>query len=533
MDERVFDFMKRNVAALKEVEQIVEKPDKTKATYFPFNVSLNLKNSKSYNLNVMNGGVYDSVKKNNYPLRGLLQVRMGDPIKGGSKGDSTFRIPENVSKEASDFSFNEAAKVAFWRSAKDFEKRFSGNLGQRREREDFLYYSNELKENFIQTKNPVEINIPEIENMFRNLSREFNTYGILGNDLSFEFTEVDNYFYDSNCSKVFTTDSFYSTYLEFFAKSKDGLIIPHVLAWRSKDLPSYEFLLRKGQENIKQLEKIVKAPREKNGEYPIILCGENAGVLFHEVIGHGLEGHRYYLTGEEETNLFKEKMGQKIAPSQLNLSDDPSMNEFNGQKIISSYIYDDEGVKAQRVELIKGGVLTDLLHSRESAGYFKRGSNGHSRYSHENTRKPHPRMGVLVAESTNPVSFEDMKKMLMAECERAEKPYGLYIKGKSHGWVATTESFYNTYAKEAFRIYKNGTVKRVQGINVVGTPHNTLSNIVAMSDNPVLENGFCGAESGIVTQSIISPDVLIEGLEVKRIPKDEYGIYYENILNKK
>jgi len=83
-------------------------------------------------LNVLNGGIYDSIEHLDYPLRGLLQVRMGDSMKGGSKGKGFFRIPHNVSKEASDFSFGEIAKVAFWGAAKDLEKRFSKNLGTKK-----------------------------------------------------------------------------------------------------------------------------------------------------------------------------------------------------------------------------------------------------------------------------------------------------------------------------------------------------------------------------------------------------------------
>jgi len=41
-----------------------------------------------------------------------------------------------------------------------------------------LYHSKEQIRNFIQTKNPIKINIPEIENMFRNLSSGFNNYEI-------------------------------------------------------------------------------------------------------------------------------------------------------------------------------------------------------------------------------------------------------------------------------------------------------------------------------------------------------------------
>jgi predicted Zn-dependent protease len=536
MNEKVFDFMRKNVNSLMNVKKVVERPGQDTIIYSPFFASINMKDLVRYNLEIANGGVYNSLFHDSDPIRGQLNIRMGDPLKGGSSEFGSFVAPKNVSDMPSDIAFNDIAKIVFWNCAESLEDKFSANLGRHKDREDYLYHAPNNQEKYYQKKNPLELDIGSLEKMFATLSREFVLFGKGGvheNTIFLDYFDLDSYFLNSEGTEIFTNDRFFDLSFNFFQKDKEGLIIPHTFKLRTNEIPSYDFLYKVGIQHLRQLEKIVESPIQRNGEYPIILCAENAGVLFHEVAGHGAEGHRNYLTEFSETNLFKGKVGEKVAPDFVTLVDDPSIKEFEGIPVVSSYKYDDEGVLAKKVNIIENGIFKEFLHSRESAGFMKTESNGHSRYSFEVTNEPHPRMGVLIASSSKPMPFEKMKEKLIKICEKRNKPYGLYIKGKGHGWVMPQESFYNTYGSEMFRIYKSGAVKRVRGANVVGTPHNTLSNILEMGDVSSLDNGLCGAESGIVTQSIISPPCLLKGLEIKKIPKDEYGRFYEEILERK
>jgi predicted Zn-dependent protease len=68
-------------------------------------------------------------------------------------------------------------------------------------------------------------------------------------------------------------------------------------------------------------------------------------------------------------------------------------------------------------------------------------------------------------------------------------------------------------------VYPNGKEVCVRGVNFVGTPMQSLSNIVAVGDEPVVDNGFCGAESGLLPITTISPAVLVSNLELQG--KDE------------
>ena len=111
---------------------------------------------------------------------------------------------------------------------------------------------------------------------------------------------------------------------------------------------------------------------------PALLSGRAAAVFFHEVLGHRLEGHRQ--RGEEEGQTFTKKVGEAILPSFLSVVDDPTLKEIGGVKLAGTYEFDDEGVPAQRVEVIKDGILKNFLMSRMPVTNFSN-SNGHGRRS--------------------------------------------------------------------------------------------------------------------------------------------------------
>src|SRR5271157_5829250 len=124
------------------------------------------------------------------------------------------------------------------------------------------------------------------------------------------------------------------------------------------------------------LNALRKAPSAEPYDGPALLSGRAAAVFFHEVLGHRLEGHRQ--RDEEEGQTFTKKIGQEVLPKFLSVSDDPTIHELDGKELSGAYEYDNEGVPAQRVEVIQNGVLKNFLMSRMPIKNFDK-SNGHGR----------------------------------------------------------------------------------------------------------------------------------------------------------
>ena len=133
------------------------------------------------------------------------------------------------------------------------------------------------------------------------------------------------------------------------------------------------------------------------------------------------------------------------------------------------------------------------------------------------------RMGNLIIESSKQVPFEKLREMLIAECKKQGKEYGLLFSDISGGFTMTQR-----YDPQAFKVipilvykvYADGKPDElVRGVDIVGTPLTSFSKILCTGDDADVFNGTCGAESGGVPVSAVSPSILVEQIEVEKKEK--------------
>jgi TldD protein len=243
-------------------------------------------------------------------------------------------------------------------------------------------------------------------------------------------------------------------------------------------------------------------------------------VYFHEIIGHRLEGHRQKL--EDSGQTFAKKVGQKVTGDIISLYDDPSLKEFKGKPLRGYYRYDDEGVRGQRASLIENGVLKGFLMNRSPIRGFG-ASNGHGRRSPGNPTVS--RMGNLIVEASKTVPYPELRQMLIDECKRQNKPFGLVFDDISGGFTYTGRGSGQSFKVKPLLVYKVYTDGRpdevVRGVDIVGTPIVSFSKVVAAADDSDIFNGTCGAESGWVPVSAVSPSLLITEMEVEKSQKSQ------------
>lgn len=269
----------------------------------------------------------------------------------------------------------------------------------------------------------------------------------------------------------------------------------------------------------REVAELRRAPVQEAAAAPAILDPEMTGVLFHEALGHKLEGQRQ--RDPRESQLFRDQVGKAVLPAFLSVFDDPSLASFNGERLHGSYRYDSEGVPSRRVSLVERGVLKEFLMSRWPVKGFSR-SNGHGRAD----VRTHPtgRMGNLIVEAHDPLPPAELERRLRAELERTGKPYGFLLVGSSGGENPTNRESPQTLEvrpRLVYRLDRKGRRTLVRGVKLVGTPLVLLNRIVAAGSDAALANGFhCGAESGWVPVSQIAPSVLVSEVELQRLPED-------------
>jgi predicted Zn-dependent protease len=284
------------------------------------------------------------------------------------------------------------------------------------------------------------------------------------------------------------------------------------------ELPDMATFKKMVLEKYEQLQRVAKAKKIHAFSGPVLLYPGPAGLLFHEAVGHRLEGSRLLSSGEGQT--FKGQEGKQIFSLPITVRDNPLLKEHNGQKCIGAYTYDDEGTKAQDTVLIEDGVLKGFLSTRAALQKGRYSSNGHARTKQH--QRPISRMAVTIIEGKNGEPLDRLKAKLISEIKRQKKPFGLIVYETNGGETDTTNYDFQAFSGDisyATLVYPNGKEICVRGVNFVGTPLQSLSNIIAVGDNPELDNGFCGAESGLLPISTIAPAVLVRNLELQG--KDE------------
>jgi TldD protein len=268
------------------------------------------------------------------------------------------------------------------------------------------------------------------------------------------------------------------------------------------------------------LDSLHEAPLADPYVGPAILEGRAAGVFFHEVFGHRIEGHRQKELTSGQT--FASYVGKDIAPEWLSVYDDPQILTLNGVQLNGFYRYDDEAVRARRVSLVDKGKLVGFLMGRNPITGFPH-SNGHGRRSPG--LPPVARQGNLVVEVARSVTRTDLERMLIEEIKRQRRPYGMIFTDISGGFTNTSAfapQAFKVNPVMAFRLYPDGRRELVRGIDISGTPLVALQSIRAASREIETFNGVCGAESGWVPVSASAPSLLIEKVEVEKgfIPPD-------------
>jgi predicted Zn-dependent protease len=257
------------------------------------------------------------------------------------------------------------------------------------------------------------------------------------------------------------------------------------------------------------------APETEPFAGPALLSGRAAGVFFHEILGHRLESQR--ILDETEGRTFAKSLKTKILPDFLSITFDPTRRTYSGYELNGWYQFDDEGVAARPVTAVNKGVLESFLLSRIPVPGMS-GSNGHGR--RQPGFEPIARQSNLIVESTNQVDDKALRRLLLNEIVRQGKPYGLFFDEVTGGYTTTSRfglQAFTVLPLVVYRVYPDGRPDElVRGVDIVGTPLASLAKIVATGNSPDVFNGFCGAESGSVPVSAISPMVLVSELEIQR-----------------
>lgn len=344
---------------------------------------------------------------------------------------------------------------------------------------------------------------------------------ILKGEGSFRYTVKRIYFVDTEGRTVVQNLTYSRIMVQASTKAEDGMELPLSLSYFShtpEGLPTNDSIAADILLMAEKLLALREAPMVDPYTGPAILSGAASGVFFHEIFGHRIEGQR--MKSEKDAQTFKSMVGEYVLPADLQVYVDPSLKRYAGQDMNGYYLYDDQGIKGQRVDVVVDGRLRDFLMTRTPLDGHP-ASNGHARCAVG--YDPVSRQSNLVVESSSPKSEEELRRLLIEEIRAQGKEYGYYFKAVTGGFTMTnrrTANAFNVTPLEVYEVYADGRPdKLVRGVDLIGTPLSMFSNIIYAGNVPEIFTGSCGAESGSVPVTATSPTILVKKVEMQRKAK--------------
>jgi TldD protein len=232
------------------------------------------------------------------------------------------------------------------------------------------------------------------------------------------------------------------------------------------------------------------------GEMPVVLGAGWSGVLWHEAVGHGLEGdfHR------KKTSMFTNLMGEMVASKGVTVIDDGTLSDRRGSLTI-----DDEGTPTQRNVLIEDGRLVGLMQDRMNARLMgvKPTGNGR-RQSHAYAPMPRMTNTIMLGGDKDP-------KEIIASVKK-----GLYCANFGGGQVDIVSGKFVFSVTEGYLI-ENGKLGRpVKGATLIGAGSEALTRVGMIGNDMSLDPGIgtCGKDGQGVPVGVGQPTLRLDGITV-------------------
>jgi len=488
--------------------------------------------STSYGLSAREGAVSDENEDRQRRLD--VDARVGSPeldntheLKGDSSGSNSksqevFALPVendqdslraetwNLTDRAYKVALDKYAKVSMNKSVTAEEDDKSGD------------FSKAPAEKFYALETFPSFDREKFRGMLRRLSAKLKPLDFVYDSEVFFNVETENrYQVNSEGSEIASGNTYVYLGYSVYTRTRDGMGLSRGKMYNAASpagLPEEQEISRDMDKSVAELKAMAAAPAEPPYSGPMLLENRAAAVFFHEILGHRLEGHRQ--KSEQSGQTFAAMVGKTIMPEFLTVRDDPGLGSFGGEILRGFYRYDDEAVAARKASLVENGVLKGFLMGRSPIKDFP-ASNGHGRRSPGNGTVA--RMGNLMVSSTNRVTYPQLRARLLDEVKKAGKPFGIVVTDISGGQTITDRDLPQSFSVNltmGYKVYPDGRPdEAVRGLNLIGTPLQTFSRLLVTGDDDGVFNGTCGAESGWVPVSAVSPSLLFSEMETEKIQK--------------
>jgi TldD protein len=336
-------------------------------------------------------------------------------------------------------------------------------------------------------------------------------------------------------------------------QADDGqLLHQHFLRYghTAADLPNEAELKGETKKLVESIAALQKAPVMEHYSGPVLFEGEGAVGLIRSTLSPHLGGTPVPEgLNPQEAKTFggalTDKVGLRVLATNLSITDDPTAKDGAGKALIGGYKIDDEGVAAQRVEVIKDGILKTLLTSRTPSAKNQT-SNGHARRTADGGAF-HGSATNLFVTGKGAMPRKALEQRLVAAAQAEGLKYGVLIRRFDDAAITAAPEFSRRELVAmikstdqqlppptilAYKIYPNGKEELVRGVQLVEVPIRAWKDVLGVSKEMIAYNFLTANESqlqlklnggtdgdgfvpsGGIESGIVTPDLLLKEIDL-------------------
>lgn len=335
------------------------------------------------------------------------------------------------------------------------------------------------------------------------------------------------------------------------AQADDGELVHNYFVrygHTASDLPTDKELAAESKKLATSISALAKAPVVQHYSGPVLFEGEGAVGLLRSTLAPHLGGTPVPeglnpLETKQFGGLLEGRVGERVLPRTISLVDDPSTRFSDQTALIGGYKIDDEGVAAQKVEVVKNGILTTLLTSRTPSSK-NQNSNGHARRTADGGAF-HGSATNLFVVGSGASSRKALRQKLIALALADGKKFGILIRQFDDAAITAAPDFTRRELNQmrttadrqlpppatlAYRIYPDGKEELVRGLQLAEVPIKAWKDVLGVSTERMAYNFLAATESqlflrltggtdegfvpsGGIESSITTPDLLFRDLD--------------------
>lgn len=219
--------------------------------------------------------------------------------------------------------------------------------------------------------------IDELQKQARQLSSILTTNKTL-RDGTVDITAGtgERWFLNSEGARIHQVVNFASLVATATAQADDGVMVGDAIEFTTRSfdkLPAPEQLKTQIADLGKRVEEMRAAPLLEDFAGPVLFEDMAAAELCSRILPEAFASRRQPIVEDEqmarwmqgnEKESLRRKIGRRVMATGFNVTDNPTLRDFNGKQLVGHLPVDLEGVKPETVALVKNGILKTLLTTR-------------------------------------------------------------------------------------------------------------------------------------------------------------------------